>query len=102
VGSPLPREDALLQRGRAGAERPRWRLRTIRWRQGTKGWLRNKFVEVRCWRLTSDGQQQVGWLVGERATRGQPEERKYHACALTPCILSTTTKVSKNGGIRVV
>jgi SRSO17 transposase len=56
---------------------PRWQWRTIRWRRGTKGWLRKKFVAVRCWRVTSDGQRHEGWLVGERATRGQPEERKY-------------------------
>jgi SRSO17 transposase len=35
-------------------------------------------VAVRCWRVTSDGQRHGGWLVGERATRGQPEERKYY------------------------
>ena len=57
---------------------PRWQWRTIRWRQGTKGWLRKKFVALRCWRVTADGQRHVGWLVGERATRGQPEERKFH------------------------
>jgi SRSO17 transposase len=56
---------------------PRWQWRTVRWRRGTKGWLRKKFVAVRCWRVTSDGPRQEGWLVGERATRGQPEERKY-------------------------
>jgi SRSO17 transposase len=56
---------------------PRWQWRTIRWRRGTKGWLRKKFVAVRCWRVTSDAQRHEGWLVGERATRGQPEERKY-------------------------
>jgi SRSO17 transposase len=69
--SPVQRADQLLQR------LPRWQWRTIRWRQGTKGWLRKKFVAVRCWRVTSDGQRHVGWLLGERATRGQPEERKY-------------------------
>jgi SRSO17 transposase len=56
---------------------PRWQWRTIRWRQGTKGWLRKKFAAVCCWRVPSDGQQHVGWLLGERAARGQPEERKY-------------------------
>jgi SRSO17 transposase len=56
---------------------PRWQWRTIRWRQGRKGWLRKKFVAVRCWRVTSDGQRHVGWLLGERATRGQQEEQKY-------------------------
>jgi len=56
---------------------PRWQWRTIRWRRGTQGWRRKKFVAVRCWRVTSAGQRQVGWLRGERATRGQPEERQY-------------------------
>jgi hypothetical protein len=32
---------------------------------------------VRCWRVTTEGQRQVGWLLGERAARGQPEERQY-------------------------
>jgi len=71
VTSRLWRADELLQTV------PRWQWRTIRWRQGTKGWWRKKFVAVRCWRVTSDGQHHVGWLVGERATRGQPEERNY-------------------------
>jgi SRSO17 transposase len=57
---------------------PRWQWRTIRWRHGTKGWLRKKCVAIRCWQVTSDGQRHVGWLLGERATRGQPEERTYH------------------------
>jgi SRSO17 transposase len=34
-------------------------------------------VAVRSWRVTSNGQRYLGWLVGERTTRGQPEERKY-------------------------
>src|SRR5919204_3785010 len=71
AASPSQRADQLLQ------ALPRWQWRTIRWRQGTKGWLRKKFVAVRCWRVTNDGQRHEGWLVGERATRGQPEERKY-------------------------
>jgi SRSO17 transposase len=61
---------------------PRWQWRTIRWRQGTQGWLRKKCVAVRCWRITSDGQRHVGWLLGERATRGQPEDRKYYGSNL--------------------
>jgi SRSO17 transposase len=71
ITSRVWRADALLETV------PRWQWRTIRWRRGTKGWLRKKFVAVRCWRVTSDGQRHEGWLVGERATRGQPEERKY-------------------------
>jgi SRSO17 transposase len=70
--SPRHRADRLLQ------ALPRWQWRMIRWRQGTQGWLRKKFVAVRCWRITSNGRRHIGWLVGERATRSQPEERKYH------------------------
>jgi SRSO17 transposase len=69
--SPVWRADELLQTV------PRWQWRTVRWRRGTKGWLRKKFVAIRGWRVTSDGHRHEGWLVGERATRGQPEERKY-------------------------
>jgi SRSO17 transposase len=71
AAGPVQRAEALLQ------ALPRWQWRTIRWRQGTHGWLRKKFVAVRCWRVTTDGQRHVGWLLGERATRGQPEDRKY-------------------------
>jgi SRSO17 transposase len=72
VTSPVQRADHVLR------ALPRRQWRTIRWRQGTTGWLRKKFVAVRCWRVTSDGQRHVGWLLGERTTRGQPEERKYY------------------------
>jgi SRSO17 transposase len=78
VTSPVWRADELLQTV------PRWQWRTIRWRRGTKGWLRKKFVAVRCWRVTSDGHRHAGWRVGERATRGQPEERKYFWSNLPP------------------
>jgi SRSO17 transposase len=72
VTSPVQRADHVLR------ALPRRQWRTIRWRQGTTGWLRKKFVAVRCWRVTSDGQRHVGWLLGERTTRGQPEERKCY------------------------
>jgi SRSO17 transposase len=72
VTSPVWRADDLLQTV------PRWQWRTIRGRRGTKGWLCQKFVAVRGWRVTSDGDQHEGGLVGERAPRGQPEERKYY------------------------
>ena len=78
--SPVWRADELLQNV------PRWQWRTVRWRRGTKGWLRKKFVAVRCWRVTSDGHRHEGWLVGERATRGLPEERKYFWSNLPPDI----------------
>jgi SRSO17 transposase len=75
---PVWRADELLH------SVPRWQWRTVRWRRGTKGWLRKKFVAVRSWRVTSDGPRHEGWLVGERATRGQPEERKYFWSHLPP------------------
>jgi hypothetical protein len=35
-------------------------------------------VAVRCWRVTTEGRRCVSWLLGERTTRGQPEDRKYY------------------------
>ena len=60
----------------AAVARCQWR--TIRWRHGTKGWLRKKFVAIRAWRITAEGEARIGWLLGERAARGQPEE---HQCS---------------------
>jgi SRSO17 transposase len=57
---------------------PRRQWRTIRWRHGSKGWLHKKFVAVRAWRITAEGETRIGWLLGERAARGQPEEHKYY------------------------
>jgi SRSO17 transposase len=74
---PVPRADALLQ------ALPRRQWRTSRWRQGAQGWLRKQCVAVRCWRVTSDGHRQVGGLLGERATRGQPEERQHDGSHLS-------------------
>jgi hypothetical protein len=68
--TPSQRLDRLLQ------ALPRGQWRTIRWRHGTQGWLRKKFVAVRCWRVTPAGQRHAGWLLGERAPWGQPEERQ--------------------------
>ena len=70
--APCERADQAL------AAVPRCQWRTIRWRQGAKGWLRKKFVALRAWRLSSDGETHLGWLVGERAARGQAEERKCY------------------------
>jgi SRSO17 transposase len=50
--------------------------RTIRWREGSKGWLKGRFTAVRCWRVPSQEAARVpGWLIGERTSAG---ERKYH------------------------
>src|SRR5262249_57007972 len=55
---------------------PAWR--TVRWREGSKGWLRGRFAAVRCWRVTSDGRRHLGWLIGEREAAGQEPRRKYY------------------------
>ena len=57
---------------------PKCQWRTIRWRHGAKGWLRKKFVAIQAWRLTTEGEPHIGWLLGERAARGQSEERKFY------------------------
>jgi hypothetical protein len=57
---------------------PKCQWRPIRWRHGTKGWLGKKFVALRAWRITAAGKAHMGWWLGERAARGQPEERKFY------------------------
>jgi SRSO17 transposase len=54
------------------------RWRTIRWREGRRGWLKARFHALRCWRVTAAGERRPGWLIGERPARGQPDERQYH------------------------
>lgn len=62
------RADAVL----AAQGKRRWR--TIRWRQGSKGWLRGRFVALRAWRTGADGKRRLGWLLGEDSTDGK---RRY-------------------------
>jgi hypothetical protein len=73
---PRPRADQVLQ------ALPRRQWRTIRWRQGSTGWLRKKCVPVRGWRVTTEGRRGGGWGLGERTTRGQPEDRTYYGSTL--------------------
>jgi len=56
---------------------PRWQWRTIRWREGSQGWLRAKFVAIRCWRVDGDGSRHIGWLIGQRPTRGEGEWKYF-------------------------
>jgi len=56
---------------------PRWQWQTIRWREGSQGWLRAKFVGIRCWRVDGDGTRHVGWLIGQRLTRGAGEWKYF-------------------------
>jgi SRSO17 transposase len=67
-GGPVTGADALVQ-----AQPPRaWR--SIRWREGSKGWLQAPFVAVRCWRVRPDGKRRSGWLIGEDSADGK---RRY-------------------------
>jgi SRSO17 transposase len=57
---------------------PRRCWRTIRWRQGSKGWLKARFCALRCWREPSQGVRVPGWLIGERPARGVKDKWRYH------------------------
>lgn len=62
--APVQRADTVLQAV------PLWQWQTLRWREGSQGWLRAKVVAVRVWRVDGHGQRQIGWLIGQRPTRG--------------------------------
>jgi SRSO17 transposase len=66
------RTEALLE----ALARSAWR--TIRWREGSKGWLRGGFAALRCWRVTSDGRRHLGCLIGEQEAPGQERRRKFY------------------------
>ena len=66
------RVDAVLQ----DVARSAWA--TIVWREGTKGWLRKKFVAIRVYRTLEGQRHQLGWLIGERPARGQSGDWKYY------------------------
>jgi SRSO17 transposase len=69
-GGPAQRVEVVL------AALPQRRWQTIRWREGSKGWLKGRFCAIRCWRVPSQSAERVeGWLIGERTSQG---ERKYH------------------------
>lgn len=59
----------------AGLPKRQWR--TLRWKEGTRGWLKARFIALRCWRIDGEGQRHFGWLIGQRPARGETGEWKY-------------------------
>jgi SRSO17 transposase len=71
-GGATGRADAVV----AAQAKSAWR--TVRWREGSAGWLHGRFVALRCWRVRPDGKRRAGWLVGEQPGGAATAERKYH------------------------
>ncbi len=69
---PIRRAEAMLE------ALPKSAWSTIRWREGSRGWVRGRFAALRCWRVTSDGRRHLGWLIGEREAAGQYPRRKFY------------------------
>jgi SRSO17 transposase len=67
-GGPALRAEDVL------AAQPERAWRTVRWREGSQGWLKGRFAALRCWRVPSQQAAPVeGWLIGERS-----DKRRYH------------------------
>lgn len=49
---------------------PRGHWQTIRWRAGSQGWLKAKFVAIRCWRVDGAGVRRIGGLIGQQPIHG--------------------------------
>jgi SRSO17 transposase len=58
--------------------------RSVTWREGSRGWMRGKFVALRAWRVTASGRRKVGWLIGEDAADGK---RRYYWSNFGPDVL---------------
>jgi SRSO17 transposase len=72
----LKRDGAAHRADLVIATRDGGQWRTIRWREGSKGWLRGRFcAAVRCRRVTADGKRRIGWLIGEDSSDGK---RRYY------------------------
>jgi len=73
TGDPrLQRVDLIM------AARSKRRWRTIRWREGSRGWLVAQFDAIRAWRQDRQGQWRVGWLIGERPVSEKNGDRAYY------------------------
>ncbi len=70
--APVVRADAFMQ------PQPNRQGRTVRWREGSHGWLSAKCVAVRCWRVDGQGQRRIGWLLAERPRADGRGRWKYY------------------------
>jgi SRSO17 transposase len=71
--------DSVIQRAdviMSNVALQKWR--TIRWREGTKGWLSKRFMAIRGYRVVGGERKTLGWLIGERPGYGQKGDRKYY------------------------
>ena len=69
------RADAVI------AAQPARAWRSVRWREGSKGWLQAPCVAVRGWRVASEDKRRAGWLIGEDSSDGK---RRYYWSNLGP------------------
>ncbi len=67
----------VQQAGTLLAQTPRKLWRSIAWREGSRGWLRARFIAVRCWRVDGQDHRRIGWLIGQRSKAGTREEYRY-------------------------
>jgi SRSO17 transposase len=74
------RADALL----GAVARRGWT--PVTWAEGSRGTLQAKAHATRCYRVDGDGTRHLGWLIGQRPTRGQLRSgpRKYFWSAFGP------------------
>jgi SRSO17 transposase len=65
---------------------PRRDWTPVTWAEGSRGTLQAKAQAVRCYRVDGDGTRHLGWLIGQRPTRGQLRSgpRKYFWSAFGP------------------
>ncbi len=79
-GGAKQRADALVQAQPASA----WR--SVRWREGSRGWMRAPWLALRCWRVKADGRRRAGWLLAERTADGK---HKYYWSNFGPKVALT-------------
>lgn len=78
--TPVVRADALIQ------QQPQGHWRTVRWREGSHGWLSAKCLAVRGWRVDGQGQRSIGWLLAERPRADGSGRWKYYWSNFPPSL----------------